>query len=96
MLHFKAVDCSSKQKANERRENKTPDAKVICIYCNNALLSERKGSSANLAKPSLMQNTMVSLTQSVRLQEIVWICSYCAEKSTKGDTQEMKLFTRYG
>ena len=48
MLHFKAVDCSSKQKANERRENKTPDAKVICIYCNNALLSERKGSSANV------------------------------------------------
>ena len=29
------------------------------------------------------------------MQDIVWICSYCAEKRTKKDTQELKLFTSY-
>ena len=29
------------------------------------------------------------------MQDIVWICSYCAEKSTKEDTQELKFFKRY-
>ena len=29
------------------------------------------------------------------MQDIVWICSYCAEKGTKEDTQELKVFKRY-
>ena len=29
------------------------------------------------------------------MQDIVWICSYCAEKGTKEDTQELKLIKRY-
>ena len=29
------------------------------------------------------------------MQEIVWICSYCAEKGRKQDTLELKLFKRY-
>ena len=29
------------------------------------------------------------------MQDIVWICSHCAEKGTKEDTQELKLFKRY-
>ena len=29
------------------------------------------------------------------MQESVWICSYCAGKGTKENTQELKLFKRY-
>ena len=29
------------------------------------------------------------------MQEIVWICSYCEEKSRKEDRLELKLFKRY-
>ena len=29
------------------------------------------------------------------MQDIVWICSYCAEKGIKEDIQELKLFKRY-
>ena len=29
------------------------------------------------------------------MQDIVWICSYCAEKGRKEDTLELKLFKRY-
>ena len=29
------------------------------------------------------------------MQEIALICSFCAEKGTTEDTQEMKLFKRY-
>ena len=29
------------------------------------------------------------------MQEIVWICSYCAEEGRKEDTLELKLFKRY-
>ena len=29
------------------------------------------------------------------MQDIVWICSYCAEKGTKEDIKELKLFKRY-
>ena len=34
-------------------------------------------------------------TEYKTMQDIVWICSYCAEKGTKKDTQELKLFKRY-
>ena len=59
-----------------------------------ALLSEGKESRANLAKTGFMQNAKVSLTQNKTMQEIVWICSYCAE-GRKEDTLELKLFKRY-
>ena len=29
------------------------------------------------------------------MQEIVWICSYCAGKGTTEGTQELKIFKRY-
>ena len=29
------------------------------------------------------------------MQEIVWISSYCAEKGTPEDTEELELFKRY-
>ena len=29
------------------------------------------------------------------MQDIVWICFYCAEKGTKEETHEKKLFKRY-
>ena len=29
------------------------------------------------------------------MQDIVWICSYCADKDTKDGTQELKLFKKY-
>ena len=29
------------------------------------------------------------------MQEIVWFCSFCAEKGRKEDTLELKLFKRY-
>ena len=28
------------------------------------------------------------------MKEVVWICSYCAEKGTTEDTQELNLFMR--
>ena len=64
--------------------------------CTTKSFFKGKESSANHAKTGFMQNAkVITDTEYKTSQEIVWICSYCAEESRKEDTLELKLFKRY-
>ena len=60
------------------------------------LISEGEESSANQVKTGFMQNGNVLLTGKIKkMQEIVWIFSFCADKGTTEDTQYLMVFKRY-
>ena len=78
------------------REIKTPDTKVICIDCNRSVTFRGKGVECESCKNWFHAKCQgITDTESKTMQEIVWICSYCAVKGRKEDTLELKLFKRY-
>ena len=84
------------QKPKKGREITTPDTKVICIDCNRRVTFRGKGvgcESCNFWFHAKYQG--ITDTEYQTMQEIVWICSYCAEKGRKEDILELKLFKRY-
>ena len=84
------------QKPKKGREIKTPDTKVICIGCNRRVIFRGKGVESESCKNRFHAKRQgVTDTKNQTMQEIVWICSYCAEKGRKEDTLELKLFKRY-
>ena len=94
-LWIKSFEKSLK-KPNEGRENKTPDTKVICIDCNGRVTFQGKGVECESCKNWFLAKCQdITDTEYKTMQDIVLICSNCAEKGTKEDTYEMKLFKRY-
>ena len=86
----------SLQKPKKAREIKTPDTKVICIDCNRRVTFPGKGVECKSCKNWFHAKCQgITDTEYQTMQEIVWICSYCAEKGRKEDTLELKLFKRY-
>ena len=84
------------QKPNEGRENNTPDTKVICIDCIRRVTFRGKGVEGESCKRWFYAKCQDITDRSYKtMQYIAWICSYCAEKGTKEDTQQLKLFKRY-
>ena len=84
------------QKPKKGREIKTPDTKVICIDCNRRVTFRGKGVECESCKNWFHAKCQgITDTEYQTMQEIVWICSYCAEKGRKEDTLELKLFKRY-
>ena len=85
----------SLQKPKKGKEIKTPDTKVICIDCNRRVTFRGKGVECESCKNCFhakCQGITDTDTEYKTTQEIVWICSYCAEKSRKEDTLELNLF----
>ena len=60
-----------------------------------ALLCEGKESIANHLETVFMQNVQLLLTSSKKMQEIAWICPYCAQKCTNDATLEFRLFQMF-
>ena len=86
----------SLQKPKGGREIKTPDTKVICIECNRRVTFRRKGVECESCKNWFHAKCQgITDTEYKTMQEVVWICSYCAEEGKKEDTLEMNLFMRY-
>ena len=86
----------SLQKQNEGREHKTADTKVICIDCNRRVTFRGKEVESESCKYWFYAKCQgITDTEYKIVQELVWICSYCAGKTTKEDTQELKLLKRY-
>ena len=87
---------NSSKKPNKGRENRTFDTKVICIDCNRLVTFREKGVECESCKNWFQaQCQNITYTKYKTMQDIVWICSYCAEKGTKEGTQELKIFKRY-
>ena len=86
----------SLQKPRKGREIKTPDTKVICVDCNRCITFRGKGVECESCKNWFHEKCQgITDTEYQTMQDIVWICSYCAEKGRKEDTLELKLFKRY-
>ena len=86
----------SLQKPKKGRQIKTPDTKLICIDCNQRITFRRKGDEWEYCKNWLHAKCQgITDTEYNTKQEIVWICSYCAEEGRKEETLELKLFKRY-
>ena len=86
----------SLQKTNEGRENKTPGTKLICIDCNRRVTFRGKEVECESWKNWChAKHQDITDTEYKTMQDIVWIWSSCAEKCTKKDTQELRLFKRY-
>ena len=84
------------QKPKKGREIKTPNTKVICIDCNPRVIFRGKGVECESCKNWFHAKLQVITDKEYQTrQEIVWICSYCAEIDRKEDTMELKLFKRY-
>ena len=84
------------RKPKEGRQIKTPDTKVICIHCNRRVTFRGKGVEWDSCK-NWFHAKYQGITDTIykTMQEIVWICSYCAEEGRKEDTLELKLLKRY-
>ena len=86
----------SLQKPKKGREIETPDTKVICIDCNRRVTFRGKGVECESCKNWFHAKCQgITDTEYQTMQEILRICSYCAEKGRKEDTLELKLFKRY-
>ena len=86
----------SLQKPKEGKEIKTHDTKVICVDCNRRVTFRGKGIECESRKNWFHAKFQgITDTEYKTVQEIVWICSYCAEEGRKEDTLELKLFKRY-
>ena len=83
----------SLQKPKEGRAIKTPDTNVICIDCNRRVIFRGKGVECKNWFHAKCHG--ITDTEYKTMQEIVWICSYCAEEGRKEDTLELKLFEMY-
>ena len=69
---------------------------MICFDCNRRVTFRGKGVECESCKNWFHAKCQgITDTEYKTMQEIVWICSYCAEKGTKEDTRELKLFKRY-
>ena len=69
---------------------------MICNDYNQRVIFPGKGVECESCKNWFHAKCQsITDTEYRTMQEIVWICSYCAEKGTKEDTQELKLFKRY-
>ena len=78
------------------RKNKFHDTKVICIDCNRRVTSLGKGVEYESCKNWFHAKCQgITDTEYKNMQENVWVCSYCTQKRTKADTQELKSFKRY-
>ena len=75
----------SLQKPNGGRENKTPDTK-LCMNCNRRAIFRGKGVECESCE-NWFYGKCQGITDKTK-QEIVWICSYCAEKVTKEGLQD--------
>ena len=84
----------SLQKPNAGREKKLVIQRWYVLIVTDALLFEGKGLSA-IQKLVLCKMQDIAETEYLTMQDIVWIFSYCADKGTKVDTQELKLFKSY-
>ena len=86
----------SLQKPKEGREVKTPDTKVICIDYNRRVTFRGKEVECESCKNSFHTKCQgITDTENKTMQEIVWICFYCAEKGREEDTLELKFFKSY-
>ena len=86
----------SLQKPNKGRQIKNPDTKVTCIDCNRRVTFRGKGVECESSKNWFHAKCHgITDTQYQTMQEIVWICSHCAETGRKEDPLELKLFKRY-
>ena len=86
----------SLQKPKEGREFKTPDTKVICIDCIRRVTFRGKGVECESYKNWFHAKCQgITGTEYKTMLEIVWICSYSAEKGRKEDTLKLNLFKRY-
>ena len=69
------------QEPNEGSKNKTPDTKVICIDCNRRITFREMGVECESCKNWFHAKCQhITDTEYMNMQDIVWICSYCAEK----------------
>ena len=94
-LWTKSFD-NSKQTPDKGRENRTPNMKGICIDCNRRVISRGKLVPCESCKSwHHAKCQVITDTDFKKKQEYVWICSYCAGKDTREDTQELKSFNRY-
>ena len=72
------------QEPQEGRENKTPDTKVISIDCNRRVTLRDKGVGCKSCKNWFHAKRQdISDIEYMTMQDIVWICSFCAEKGKK-------------
>ena len=84
------------QRTNKGRENKTPDTKGICIGCNRHVDLRGKGVNCKPRKKWFHAKCQdITDTEYKSMQEIVWICSFCAVKGQTEDRQKLKLFKKY-
>ena len=74
----------------------TLDTKMICIDSNLRVTVWGKWVESESCKNWFhAKYQCITDTEFKNMQAIVWISSYCAEKGTKEDTQELNLFKRY-
>ena len=67
--------------------------KAICIDCKRRVTFRGKGVQCGSCKKLFHSKFQgITDTEYKNMQENVWICSYCAKKGTKEDTQELKFF----
>ena len=77
-------------------EGRTKILKVICIGSNQSVTFRGKGDECESCKNWFHARCQgITNTEYKTMHELVWMCSYSAEKGTKEDTPEMKLIRRY-